>query len=385
VQGYPATNGTAALRTFAPPTDAALVTRLRNEGAIVLGKTNLHELSMGFTSDNPHFGTARNPYDPTRHPGGSSGGTGIAVATQCAPIGIAEDTGGSIRVPAAACGVAGFRPTHGRYPNEGTLPLQPIFDQLGPIARRVSDIVLFDGVITGESVTLAPTPLRGLRLGIMRGFHDLVLDDDTARVWQEVERRLADAGVLLVDVQIPEMVNVWNTIAVPMILNDAVPAITDALARFETGVTMQQLRDGASPEVRGLMQLAGRVEPNADVRQRLLLARSSAQQRIAAAITSADVRALIFPAMPLIPQRKQDRGPVTVNGRQVPHDEHLVRNIAPCSTFGMAGLVVPAALGASGLPVCVEIDGVPGSDRSVLAIGLALEALLGPVSAPRIG
>ena len=119
----PTTGGTPALRNFRPKQDAPIVRTLLAAGAIVLGKTNLHELSFGWTSNNLAFGAVHNPYDVRRIPGGSSGGTAAAVATRMAPLGVAEDTEGSIRVPAAMCGIAGFRPTTGRYVTTGAVPI----------------------------------------------------------------------------------------------------------------------------------------------------------------------------------------------------------------------------------------------------------------------
>ena len=130
-----------------------MVAALTAAGAIVLGKTNLHELSYGWTSNNLAFGAVHNPYDPTRVPGGSSGGTAAAIAARLAPLGVAEDTEGSIRVPAAFCGIAGFRPTTGRYSTQGCVPISPLFDQVGPHARTVADLALFDAVMTAR---LAP-------------------------------------------------------------------------------------------------------------------------------------------------------------------------------------------------------------------------------------
>ena len=164
---YPTTGGTPALRSFRPGQDAPLVAALRARGAVVLGKTNLHELSYGWTSNNLAYGAVHNPYDPACIPGGSSGGTAAAVAARMAPLGVAEDTEGSIRVPAAFCGLTALRPTTRRYSTEGAVPISALFDQTGPHARQVADLQLFDHAVTGE----APLPVRPSLRGLRRG-HD---------------------------------------------------------------------------------------------------------------------------------------------------------------------------------------------------------------------
>src|SRR6185312_7305309 len=151
-------------RNFQPKMDAAVVRPLLAQGAIVMGKTNLHELSCGWTSNNATFGPVLNPYDRTRTPGGSSGGSGAAVAARIAPLAIGEDTYGSIRVPATFCGLVGLRPTFERYPDDGVMPLSHRrFDQVGPLARAVGDVILFDSAVTGQTETLSPRPLAGVR------------------------------------------------------------------------------------------------------------------------------------------------------------------------------------------------------------------------------
>src|SRR5256712_6911873 len=178
---YPTTSGTAALRSFRPKDDAPVVRALRDAGGIVLGKTNLHELSFGWTSTNLSFGAVKNPYDPTRIPGGSSGGTAVAVATRMAPLGVAEDTAGSIRVPAAMCAVAGVPPTTFRYSSRGVIALPSVFVTIGPHARTVGDLALFDSVVTSDGSPLRPVALRGVRLGVSRLHYFADLDPDVRR------------------------------------------------------------------------------------------------------------------------------------------------------------------------------------------------------------
>src|SRR6185437_6901159 len=156
--GYATTGGTPALRDNRPKRNAAVMQKLLDAGAIVLGKANMHEMAFGITSNNGAFGPARNPYDPARVPGGSSGGTGTAIGARLAPAGIGTDTGGSVRIPAAFCGIAGLRPSLGRWPIDGILPISPTRDTAGPMARTVTDLALLDAVVTG-SVPPTPSPL----------------------------------------------------------------------------------------------------------------------------------------------------------------------------------------------------------------------------------
>src|SRR3954470_5044211 len=163
------TGGTPALRHSRPGRDQHAVARLRAAGAAVIGKTNLHELALGITSNNAAFGPVRNPHDRTRSAGGSSGGSAVAVATGVVPLALGTDTGGSLRVPAAHCGVVGWRPTTGRWGTGRTVPISRTRDTAGVLATSVDDVVLVDGIVTGEPVP-APSD-RPVRLGVpRRGF-----------------------------------------------------------------------------------------------------------------------------------------------------------------------------------------------------------------------
>ena len=168
VAGLPNSAGTPALRDFVPTRNAPVAEKLIRAGAIVLGKTNMHELAFGVTSNNAAFGPARNAYDPSRIAGGSSGGTANAIAARMAAAGLGSDTGGSVRIPAALNGIAGLRPTLGRYSQEGITPIAHTRDTAGPMAREVVDLVLLDTIITGARDRVAALPLKGLRLGVCR-------------------------------------------------------------------------------------------------------------------------------------------------------------------------------------------------------------------------
>ena len=199
----PTAAGTRALRYSRPKEDAPIVTRLTAAGALLLGKTNMHELAMGYTTTNGEFGATHNPYDIARIPGGSSGGTGAAVAARMAPAGLGSDTGGSVRIPAALCGICGLRPSSGRYPSLGIAPLSSTLDTAGPMARTVEDLALLDAVITGEPMISEPAPLRGVRIGIPRAHYYECLDADVERVSTEALAKLRDAGAVLVEMDVP--------------------------------------------------------------------------------------------------------------------------------------------------------------------------------------
>jgi mandelamide amidase len=202
---FPTTAGTPALARNRPQRNAPIVQRLLDAGAIVLGKANLQELAWGPTNNNAAFGPARNPYDQNRIPGGSSGGTGAAVAARLAPAGLGTDTGGSIRVPASLSGVVSLRPTTLRWPQAGIVPISHTRDTAGPMARCVADCALIDGIVTGGPVEVAPARLDGLRIGVPRGYFWENLEDEVARIVEPILVHLRDAGAVLVEGDIADV------------------------------------------------------------------------------------------------------------------------------------------------------------------------------------
>jgi mandelamide amidase len=389
VAGYPTTGGTRALRDFVPVEDAELIQRLKAAGAIVLGKTSIHELSWGWTSNNLAFGAVHNPYDPDRIPGGSSGGTAAAIAARMAPLGVAEDTQGSIRVPAALCGLYGFRPTQNRYPNQGVVPISPLFDQVGPHARHARDLALFDYAVTGEPSVASSLALQGLRLGIDRAYFFQSLDDGVARITDDALARLADAGVELVEAEVPELQRLIDLTTSIVQLYHVRPMLMNFLDEFETGLTFDDVMTGVSEDIRtGFTEFVLPGGTGTPTEADFIAARDEhlpALRRTMSEYFAANgLDAMIFPAtrVPATPIGQDIE--ISVNGRTVPFEPAISANISPGSTAGIPGLVVPAALDDDGLPVCLELDGPAGSDRKMLEIGLALEELLGPLPAPAL-
>src|SRR5262245_5876267 len=297
---FPTSNGTRALREFRPKANAAVLEPLLLQGAIVMGKTNLHELSLGWTSNNLTFGAVHNPYDEAHVPGGSSGGSVVAGASRMAPLAIAADTLGSIRIPSTMCGLAGLRPTYGRYPDDGVMPLSSSkFDQVGPVARAVEDLALFDTAITGDATPLGTVDLKGVRIGVADYFMS-DLDPEVERVATAALERLSAAGATLVKADVPEEMKGTLPVALTLIGYELRSTLSHFLETQGTGVTFDQMVDQAGADIKALLK---NQPPPQAAYESMLVQRQRIRDAIRAHFAKHDLVALAFPPAMIAPPK----------------------------------------------------------------------------------
>lgn len=386
-EDLPMTAGTPTLADFQPDFNAPALQALLDAGAILLGKTNLHELQAGYTTNNWFTGPTLNPYDFTRSPGGSSGGNSAALAARLAPLALGGDTGGSVRLPAAFTGTFGFRPTPGRWSTEGIFPTSSTLDTIGPMARDVRDLALADSIVTGETGGLEPIAVSELRIGVPRKMFREDLSDEVRQHFQRALRRLDRAGATLVEADIPgagvdDSLAAWFAI----VFFEAPLDLAAFLAENDTGVTLKELIGGiASPTVAAIFQQALVNAPNeavynAVVNEVLPMLR----ELYTGYLATNDLDAIVYPTVPFPAIGLEEEPVFEYNGQQFPTFETFARNLHYTVITGAPTVTVPLGQTSQQLPAGgMDIAGAPGQDRRVLAVAHAIAQLLPRIRAPR--
>ncbi|ASU78833.1 amidase [Actinopolyspora erythraea] len=382
VAGWNTTAGTPALRGNLVRADSAVWSRLREAGAIPLGKTNMHELAYGITGDNRCYGPVGNPAAEGRLAGGSSSGSAAAVAASLAPAGLGTDTGGSVRIPAALCGVTGFRPSTGRYPTAGVLRISHTRDTVGVLARDVADLRLLDGVLAGEAgeqdVAASERPAPRLVVPSTPGVGDL--DPELMTVVRRGVEELRSAGWELVESDFPpEVPELIDRTSFPVALAETPTNFRSYLSGTEEPLDLERLvASVADPEVRELLYPLPREVPIGRTEYRRALSQRLPElERLARrTLDRHDAVAYLVPTTVLGAPGRNVSSEVLLNGRSVPTFATYVRNTNLASLIGWPSVSIPAGRTERGLPVGFQLDARAGHDRELLDLARRCGALL---------
>lgn len=388
----PTTASSRILQGYLPPYDATVIRRLQDAGAIIVGKTNCDEFAMGSSTENSAFGPSRNPWDVERIPGGSSGGSAVAVAAGLAPVALGSDTGGSIRQPAAMCGIFGLKPTYGRVSRYGLLAFASSLDQIGPMSRGVYDAALLLTVIAGPDPadsTAAPEPVpdftqaltgdvRGLRIGVPSAILDEGVDPDVQQAFSASLEVLRGRGATLVEIELPHA-----RYAIPTYYLVATAEASSNLARYD-GVRYGVRATGASLDLHSMYNRTRDQGFGAEVKRRIILGTYvlSAGYYDAYYLKAQQVRTLIrgdyetafaradVVAMPTSPT------PAFKLGERLEDPLQMYLNDVFTVSANLAGLPaisVPCGFSSSELPIGLQLTGRMFDEATLLRVAEAYQ------------
>jgi aspartyl-tRNA(Asn)/glutamyl-tRNA(Gln) amidotransferase subunit A len=371
--GIRTTAGSKILKDFVPKGDAQVVLLLKEAGAVLIGKTNLHEFAYGVTTNNPHFGPTRNPWDLERIPGGSSGGSAAALSAGLCYGSIGTDTGGSIRIPASLCGVVGLKPARGSVSDEGIIPLSPTLDCTGPLARSARDVhVLFRSIAMpyvfprGRKPELSgATKLQKLRVGLPGGFFTDVLSDEVGAAYDESVRALRKLGAQTKNISIPllqESEDAGNNIAWAEATQYHQEAGFFPARSAEYGEDVHKRLEMGSKTIAVDYLRACRL-------------REEFIHQLVAAMDEARVDVLAAPTTPIAaPLIREEK--IIIGGKEHSTRALLLRLNRPANLAGVPAISFPCGFTPAGLPIGLQLIGRNSAEPLLLQIAAAFERLI---------
>jgi aspartyl-tRNA(Asn)/glutamyl-tRNA(Gln) amidotransferase subunit A len=363
LRGTPTSAASRVRRGHVAAHDSVVAARLRAAGAIFIGKTNLHEFALGTTNEDSAYGPVQHPLDPSRSPGGSSGGSAAAILAEMCYASIGSDTGGSIRIPSAACGLVGLKPAFGEIPTEGVVPLSNTLDHVGPLCRSVEDAAILHQTLAGVSnpAPVTARPLSGLRLGIPRAYFLALLDPQIAQRFDDACQRLVTAGVVLEDVTIPHAAD-----APAVYLHIALPEAATCHAQ-----TLESQPEEYTPNVRLRLEMGRYIMAEDYVRA--MRGRDVLIREVNAALHGRN--GLLLPTLP-VPAVTLGAATVSVGTSEEPVRAITLRLTQPFNITGHPAITMPCGLTQEGLPAGAQLVGMHTLD--LLSVASAIEHLLQP-------
>ena len=341
--GFETTNGCK----FGPIArqDAYVVQRLKAAGAIILGKLNQHELALGTTTNNPHFGPSNNPVGIGITPGGSSGGSGVAVVAGLAAASLGTDTMGSVRIPASYCGCFGIKPTFGMVSNQGVSPLAFSLDHVGPLTRTAEDLELMLNAMTNKVLDPTEFKIRGLRIGRVKQIEETDIQNDVLNSYRSFLQRLSDLGATLVDVSWPEL-NMTQARLAGLLISEV-----DAASAYADDLELRP--DRFSPEIRSMISYGRDAKPEKIQNAKNIIAKAG--ESVNTSFKTVDV--IAAPTAP-IPAFKFS----------TPTPAHQADFTAPANFAGCPAISIPVGRNENELPLGVQLMAAKGHDIGLIRL-----------------
>jgi aspartyl-tRNA(Asn)/glutamyl-tRNA(Gln) amidotransferase subunit A len=365
VRGTPTTAASRVRDGHIADADAPVIARLRDAGAVIIGKTNLHEFAFGTTNEDSAYGPARNPHDPSRSPGGSSGGSAASVAAGMALATLGTDTGGSIRIPAAACGIVGLKPTYGEISTAGVVPLSRTLDHIGPLAQTVGDArVMYRALLGAEADAVTAAGDGPLRFAVPRPYFCDLLDDEVRRQFEAAIAALTTAGHCV------ESIGIAN----PSLISPVYMHLSFGDAAAYHADMLETMADRYTPAVRLRLEMARYVLAEDYVRA--LDGRESLRRGVDQALAGCD--ALLLPTLP-IPAPTIGANSVQVGATSEPVRSMMLRLTQLFNITGHPAISLPCGATDEGLPCGLQLVGAQGATERLLDVAEAVEKAMGRI------